>query len=66
MKTVLVTGATGFIASHLILKLLDAGYAVRGTARSASKAERLNEVLSNYAGKPVNIQVVAADQICQI
>ena len=61
MKTVLVTGATGFIASHLILKLLDAGYAVRGTARSASKAERLNEVLSNYAGKPVNIQVVAAD-----
>jgi nucleoside-diphosphate-sugar epimerase len=33
-STVLVTGATGFIARHLIVQLLDGGYRVRGTVRS--------------------------------
>lgn len=60
-ETVLVTGATGFIASHTILKLLDKGYVVRGTARSAAKADRLNAVLSSYSGKPVRIELVEAD-----
>ncbi|TID30960.1 hypothetical protein CANINC_000443, partial [Pichia inconspicua] len=36
-KTVLVTGATGFIAQHIIDNLLSKGYAVIGTARSQSK-----------------------------
>ncbi len=31
---VTVTGATGFIASHLVKQLLDAGYSVRGTVTS--------------------------------
>jgi hypothetical protein len=31
---VVVTGATGFIASHLVKQLLEAGYSVRGTATS--------------------------------
>lgn len=61
MQTVLVTGATGFIASHLILQLLEKGYRVRGTARSAEKAQALNSVLSEYSGKPVNIEIIAAD-----
>ncbi|WP_018148947.1 SDR family oxidoreductase [Henriciella marina] len=61
MEKVLVTGATGFIASHLILQLLDKGYEVRGTARSTEKAGRLNKILSDYAGKPVSIDIVAAD-----
>ncbi|MEQ9317173.1 MAG: aldehyde reductase [Henriciella sp.] len=61
MRTVLVTGATGFIASHLILNLLDKGYHVRGTARSSSKAKRLNEVLSAYSGREIEIPIVEAD-----
>ncbi|HIG22406.1 aldehyde reductase [Henriciella sp.] len=61
MEKVLVTGATGFIASHLILQLIERGYEVRGTARSTDKAARLNEILSDYAGKPVAIEIVAAD-----
>ncbi|MCB1485023.1 MAG: aldehyde reductase [Hyphomicrobiaceae bacterium] len=32
-ETVVVTGATGFIAKHIIAELLRRGYAVRGTAR---------------------------------
>jgi nucleoside-diphosphate-sugar epimerase len=40
---VLVTGATGFIASHIILEFLKRGYKVRGTVRDASKANWLLE-----------------------
>ena len=36
--TVLVTGATGFIAGHCIEELLSHGYAVRGTVRNAATA----------------------------
>ena len=37
--TVLVTGATGFIAGHCIEELLNHGYAVRGTVRNAATAD---------------------------
>lgn len=40
---VLVTGANGFIASHIIDKLLQAGYIVRGTVRSTEKQKWLQE-----------------------
>ena len=36
--TVLVTGASGYIAQHIILQLLAKGYRVRGTIRSLDKA----------------------------
>ncbi len=34
-KVVLVTGASGFIAKHIVKQLLDGGYEVRGTVRRA-------------------------------
>ncbi|KAJ3833665.1 hypothetical protein F5878DRAFT_632367 [Lentinula raphanica] len=37
IKTVLVTGGTGFLGAHLISQLLEKGYTVRATARSTSK-----------------------------
>ena len=43
--TVLVTGATGFIAQHCILQLLEAGYSVRGTVRSPERAAKLKDTL---------------------
>ncbi|KCZ91686.1 SDR family oxidoreductase [Hyphomonas johnsonii] len=61
MARVLVTGATGFIAGHVILQLIAAGHEVRGTARSAASGPNLNAVLSKYAGKPVSIELVAAN-----
>jgi len=61
MAKVLVTGATGFIAGHVIHQLVEAGHELTGTARSASKANALNRTLSAYAGKPIRIDIRAAD-----
>lgn len=36
-RSVLVTGATGFLGSHLVADLLAAGHAVRGTVRSLAR-----------------------------
>lgn len=40
-QTVLVTGVNGYIASHIGLQLLEKGYTVRGTSRSASAEAKL-------------------------
>ncbi|KAI0260559.1 NAD-P-binding protein [Gloeopeniophorella convolvens] len=45
---VLVTGASGFLAAWVVKALLEAGYAVRGTVRSASKGEHLKAL---FGGK---------------
>lgn len=44
-KSVLVTGGSGFIAGHIILQLLDAGYTVRTTVRSLERETNVRAVL---------------------
>ena len=44
-KTVLVTGGSGFIAVHCILKLLQQGYSVRTTLRSLSRQNEVKGML---------------------
>lgn len=46
--TVAVTGATGFIAQHCILQLLEAGYQVRGTARSEGRTQEVANILAPH------------------
>ena len=64
---VLVTGATGFIAQHCIVQLLDAGYVVRGTARSAARTEEVARVIAPHvsdasrARLATDFEVVGAD-----
>ncbi|WVQ68084.1 uncharacterized protein L199_006290 [Kwoniella botswanensis] len=41
---ILVSGASGFIASHTAKQLLQQGYRVRGTVRSEAKGEYLKEI----------------------
>ncbi|WRT68381.1 uncharacterized protein IL334_005357 [Kwoniella shivajii] len=41
---ILVTGASGFIASHTAKQLLQQGYRVRGTVRSEAKGEYLKKI----------------------
>lgn len=49
--TVLVTGASGYIAAHAVAAFLDAGYPVRGTVRSKSKGEYLVNLFKNKKEK---------------
>lgn len=48
--TVLLTGASGFLAAHVGQQLLERGYKVRGTVRSKAKGEYLDTL---YADKGV-------------
>lgn len=43
----LVTGASGFIASHVVKEALDLGYRVRGTARTTEKCQRSEKVFNS-------------------
>jgi nucleoside-diphosphate-sugar epimerase len=43
---VLVTGASGYVAGHCVLKLLERGYRVRGTLRSLSRADEVRQWLT--------------------
>jgi nucleoside-diphosphate-sugar epimerase len=50
-QTVLVTGASGFVAAHILDSFLDAGYNVKATVRSQRSADGVIKKHSNYAGQ---------------
>ena len=45
-KLIFVTGASGYIAKHIIAQLLEAGYRVRGSVRSLDRADAVRRDLS--------------------
>ena len=47
-RLVAVTGASGYIALHVIAQLLDAQYAVRGTLRDMARAKKVREALNRH------------------
>ncbi|RKL08153.1 hypothetical protein BFJ68_g9500 [Fusarium oxysporum] len=49
-KLVLVTGANGFIATHVLQNLLQGGYHVRGVVRSQASADAVLETFPEYSG----------------
>lgn len=59
--SVLVTGASGFIATQIILDLLEAGHRVRGTLRSFDKADALREALRDATPMADMLELVEAD-----
>jgi len=48
---ILVTGANGFLAVHVVDVLLKKGYAVRGAVRSLNKGEHLKKLFAKYGNK---------------
>lgn len=57
MKTILLTGITGFIAKRIAKDLLDQGYHVRGSLRSMSRADEVRAAL----GAPEQLDFVELD-----
>ncbi len=58
---ILVTGASGFIASHCILDLLEHGYQVRGTVRNRNRAEQVRDVLMKHHEGVSEMEFAIAD-----
>ncbi len=64
-RSILVTGASGFIAKHLLLQLLEAGHTVRGSIRSLAREEEVREAIRPHLTEPEradkNLSFVALD-----
>ena len=60
-KPILVTGATGFVASHVIRLLLEKGYKVRGTVRSLANKDKNAFLYNLVPEKNENLELVEAD-----
>jgi dihydroflavonol-4-reductase len=50
--TILLTGISGFIAKHIALKLLNAGYGVRGTMRSPKREDEVRAAIKPHLTDP--------------
>lgn len=62
MTTVLVTGGSGFIASHVIIRLLEAGHRVRTTVRSPKREPEVRALLKQGGADPgENLSFAQAD-----
>ena len=60
-STVLVTGANGFIGSHIADQLIQAGYLVRGTSRDLANSAWITEMFDKKYGKGKFEGVVVRD-----
>lgn len=64
IKTVLVTGATGYIAKHIVLQLLEAGHSVVASTRRPDREAELRSAMAAHltdAGAQDRLRVVALD-----
>lgn len=60
-ELVLVTGGSGFIAGHCILRLLEAGYRVRSTLRSMNRVPDARSMLKTGGADQAEVSYVAAE-----
>ena len=64
-QTVCVTGATGYVAGHLIQQLLQAGHRVHGTVRSLSKSPKLAALYELADQYPDQLELFQAELLTQ-
>ncbi len=60
-KPILVTGASGFVALHTIIQLLQQGYKVRATMRTLSREAEVRETISKYVQANDRLEIISAD-----
>jgi len=58
---VLVTGGSGFVASHLVQQLLDRGYAVRATVRDLAREDKVAPLRRLADGAAGSLELFEAD-----
>ncbi len=58
---ILVTGASGFVAIHTIVQLLEQGYNVRSTLRTLSREAEVRETISKYVQINDRFEILPAD-----
>ncbi|MDF2617426.1 MAG: NAD-dependent epimerase/dehydratase [Xanthobacteraceae bacterium] len=61
LAKVLVTGGSGFIAAHVMLRLLAEGHEVRATLRRLSRAEEVRAMLAAGGAPDAKVEFHAAD-----
>lgn len=61
MSKILITGASGFIASHCIIEMLNHGYDVRGTLRNAARGDDIKSILASHTDRTDALEFVSAD-----
>ena len=60
-KPILVTGASGFVALHTIIQLLQQGYKVRATLRTLSREAEVRETIAKYTQTNDRLEIISAD-----
>lgn len=63
--TAVVTGASGFVASHLVQQLLQKGYNVRGTVRSVANKDKTAHLTALADSLPGTLELCEADLLKQ-
>ncbi|MEP3347864.1 MAG: NAD-dependent epimerase/dehydratase family protein [Litoreibacter sp.] len=61
MKTVLLTGVTGYLGGHLAVALLRAGYKVRGSLRTPSRSAETQIAIKEAGGDVSHLEFVELD-----
>ena len=59
--TVLVTGASGYLGTHVVKTLLEAGHKVRGTVRSVKDEKKVRHLRNLCPGAKHKLELVEAD-----
>ena len=54
MKKILVTGANGYIAKHIILELYKKKYSVIGTVRNLEYADTIKNDVETHLGEKID------------
>lgn len=55
-QTVLLTGASGYIAKHVAVALLNRGYNVRGSVRAMSRADEVRDAVKSMLADPSDLE----------